>query len=58
MEMGLPAMLAHDLNVMPTERDAHGPDRWIDYAFFAPEVRDAFFRLTGQGLCKAVRAVL
>ena len=52
---GLPVMLAGDFNVMPTERDVYKPERWLDDALFAPEVRDAFFRLTGQGWTDALR---
>jgi exodeoxyribonuclease-3 len=44
---GLPVMLAGDFNVMPTEKDVYKPERWLDDALFAPEVRDAFFSLTG-----------
>jgi exodeoxyribonuclease-3 len=55
LESGLPVMLAGDFNVMPTERDVYKPERWVDDALFAPEVRDAFFRLTGQGWTDALR---
>jgi exodeoxyribonuclease-3 len=41
----LPVMLAGDFNVMPAERDVYKPERWIDEALFAPEVRAAYFRL-------------
>jgi exodeoxyribonuclease-3 len=54
---GLPVMLAGDFNVMPTERDVYAPERWLDDALFAPEVRAAWFRLVGQGWVDAVRAV-
>ena len=43
-------MLAGDYNVMPTELDVFAPERWVDDALFRPEVREAFRRLTGQGL--------
>ncbi|AOF95277.1 exodeoxyribonuclease III domain protein (plasmid) [Sphingobium sp. RAC03] len=42
---------------MPTERDVYKPERWLDDALFAPEVRDAFFRLTGQGWTDALRTI-
>ena len=57
IESRLPVVLAGDFNVMPTERDVHKPERWHDDALFAPEVRDAFFRLTGQGWTDAVRSL-
>ncbi len=46
---GLPAILAGDFNVMPTDRDVYKPERWLDDALFAPEVRAAYFRLLDQG---------
>lgn len=54
---GLPVMLAGDFNVMPTERDVYKPERWQEDALFAPEVRDAFARLTTQGWKDALRAI-
>ena len=51
----MPVVLAGDFNVMPTERDAYKPERWIDDALFAPEVRDAFARLVAQGWTDALR---
>lgn len=57
LESGLPVMLAGDFNVMPTERDVYKPERWLDDALFAPEVREAWFRLVGQGWTDALREV-
>ncbi|HUD92582.1 exodeoxyribonuclease III [Sphingobium sp.] len=57
LESGLPVILAGDFNVMPTERDVYKPERWLDDALFAPEVRDAFFRLTAQGWTDALRTI-
>lgn len=57
IETGLPVMLVGDFNVMPTEKDVYKPERWRDDALFAPEVRDAFARLTAQGWTDAVRAI-
>jgi exodeoxyribonuclease III len=54
---GLPVMLAGDFNVMPAEIDVYAPERWADDALFAPEVRDAWFRLVGQGWVDALRQV-
>jgi exodeoxyribonuclease-3 len=57
IESGLPILLLGDFNVMPTERDVYKPERWLDDALFAPEVREAFFRLTGQGWTDALRKI-
>ncbi len=54
---GLPVMLAGDFNVMPTERDVYKPERWLDDALFAPEVRAAWFRLVEQGWTDALRQI-
>ncbi|KEQ53728.1 exodeoxyribonuclease III [Sphingobium chlorophenolicum] len=54
---GLPVILAGDFNVMPTERDVYKPERWLDDALFAPEVRAAYFRLLEQGWTDALRAM-
>jgi len=52
---GMPVILAGDFNVMPTERDVYKPERWLDDALFAPEVRAAFARLLDQGWTDALR---
>uniref|UniRef100_UPI0035C97319 exodeoxyribonuclease III n=1 Tax=uncultured Sphingomonas sp. TaxID=158754 RepID=UPI0035C97319 len=52
---GAPVVLAGDFNVMPTERDVYKPERWVDDALFAPEVRAAFARLIAQGWTDALR---
>jgi exodeoxyribonuclease-3 len=54
---GAPVVLAGDFNVMPTERDVYKPERWLKDALFAPEVRDAFFRLLSQGWTDALRTI-
>lgn len=55
MASAMPVVIAGDFNVMPTERDVYKPERWLDDALFAPEVRAAFFRLIGQGWTDALR---
>lgn len=55
IESGLPVMLAGDFNVMPTDLDVYKPERWLDDALFAPEVRAAYSRLLGQGWTDALR---
>jgi exodeoxyribonuclease-3 len=57
MESGLPVMLAGDFNVMPTDLDVYKPERWIDDALFAPQVRAAYARLLAQGWTDALRAL-
>ena len=54
---GVPALLIGDFNVMPTERDVYKPERWLDDALFAPEVRNAYFRLLDQGWVDALRTM-
>ena len=53
----VPAVLAGDYNVIPTELDVYAPERWVDDALFRPEVREAYRRLVGQGWVDAVRAM-
>jgi exodeoxyribonuclease-3 len=54
---GMPVIIAGDFNVMPTERDVYKPERWLDDALFAPEVRAVFFRLLDQGWTDALRTL-
>lgn len=54
---GLPVVLAGDFNVMPTDLDVYKPERWLDDALFAPEVRAAYFRLLDQGWTDALRTL-
>jgi len=54
---GMPVIIAGDFNVMPTERDVYKPERWLDDALFAPEVRAAYFRLLKQGWTDALRSL-
>jgi exodeoxyribonuclease-3 len=57
LSSGQPAILAGDFNVIPTDLDVYKPERWLDDALFAPEVRAAYFRLLGQGWTDALRAL-
>jgi exodeoxyribonuclease-3 len=57
MNSGAPVVLAGDFNVVPTDRDVYKPERWVDDALFAPEVRAAFARLIAQGWTDALRHV-
>jgi len=55
IDAGLPVVLAGDFNVMPTDLDVYKPERWLDDALFAPEVRAAYSRLLDQGWTDALR---
>jgi exodeoxyribonuclease-3 len=55
IEAKVPAVLAGDFNVMPTDLDVYKPERWLDDALFAPEVKAAYIRLVGQGWTDALR---
>ncbi|AJA07104.1 exodeoxyribonuclease III [Sphingobium sp. H39-3-25] len=57
LETGFPVMLAGDFNVIPTDLDVYKPERWLDDALFAPEVRAAYFRLLDQGWIDALRMI-
>lgn len=57
LQTGLPVMLAGDFNVMPTELDVYKPERWLDDALFAPEVRAAYAKLLTQGWTDALRTL-
>jgi exodeoxyribonuclease-3 len=54
---GVPAVLAGDFNVIPTERDVYKPERWLDDALFRPETRAAFERLLEQGWVDSLRTI-
>ena len=54
---GAPVVLAGDFNVMPTEHDVYKPERWLDDALFAPEVRAAYSRLLDQGWTDSLRTI-
>ncbi len=51
----VPVILTGDYNVMPTEKDVHKPERWVDDALFRPETRAAFKKLMAQGWTDAIR---
>ncbi len=52
-----PVVLAGDYNIIPAPADVHKPERWLEDALFAPEVRAAFERLTAAGWTDALRAL-
>ena len=55
LELGVPALLIGDYNVMPTEIDVYKPERWKDDALFRIEARNAFKTLVEQGWTDALR---
>jgi len=50
-----PVVLAGDYNIIPTEADVTKPERWLEDALFAPEVREAYVRLLKGGWTDALR---
>jgi exodeoxyribonuclease-3 len=53
----MPVVIAGDFNVMPTELDVYKPERWLDDALFAPEVRESYAQLLAQGWTDALRTI-
>jgi exodeoxyribonuclease III len=53
----IPVVLAGDYNVIPMEKDADKPERWLGDALFFPESRAAFQRLLAQGWIDALRTL-
>ncbi|RYY97481.1 MAG: exodeoxyribonuclease III [Chitinophagaceae bacterium] len=52
---GEPVVLTGDYNIIPTEKDAYRPERWVDDALFRPEVRAAYRELLDAGWTDALR---
>jgi exodeoxyribonuclease III len=48
-------VIAGDFNVIPEERDAYRPERWVKDALFQPEVRERYRRLLDSGWIDAIR---
>jgi exodeoxyribonuclease-3 len=57
IQSGVPAVLAGDFNVIPTDIDVYKPERWLDDALFRPESREAFHRLMAQGWTDSLRTM-
>lgn len=57
IELDKAVILAGDYNVIPTERDAYKPERWVDDALFFPESRAAYQKLLSQGWTDALRTL-
>ena len=54
---GVPAVLAGDYNVVPTDFDIYPTQSWADDALLQPASRAAFRRLLEQGWTDAIRAL-
>jgi len=50
-----PVILAGDYNIIPSDHDVYKPERWLDDALFAPEAKEAYARILGQGWTDALR---
>ena len=57
LETGLPAMLIGDFNVIPTDQDVYKPERWKKDALFAPQAKERYAALVGQGWTDAIRTL-
>ncbi|WP_343690985.1 exodeoxyribonuclease III [Chitinophaga sp.] len=57
IKKGTPVILVGDYNTVPTELDAHKPERWVNDAVFFPEPRAAFQKLLKQGWIDAIRTL-
>jgi len=55
LDSKVPAILIGDYNVIPTEQDVYKPERWAKDALFAPEAREKYRELVGQGWTDAIR---
>jgi exodeoxyribonuclease-3 len=54
---GVPAVLAGDYNVVPTDADIYATRSWKKNALLQPAARKAFRRLVDQGWTDAIRAL-
>ncbi|WP_370896444.1 exodeoxyribonuclease III [Chryseobacterium gossypii] len=57
LQLELPAILIGDFNIIPTPRDVHKPERWVNDALFRTEVRKAFEDLTAEGWVDSLRTL-
>jgi exodeoxyribonuclease III len=55
--LDVPAVLAGDYNVVPTDQDIYPTKSWAKDALLQPESRAAFRRLLGQGWTDAIRTL-
>ncbi|GAA4332550.1 exodeoxyribonuclease III [Flaviaesturariibacter amylovorans] len=57
LKSGGPTVLCGDYNIIPTEKDAYRPERWVDDALFRPEVRAAYQEWLDAGWIDALRTL-
>ena len=57
LDSGAPALLVGDFNIIPTPRDVYKPERWLKDALFAPEARERYAALLGQGWTDVIRTL-
>ena len=57
LSLEVPAVLAGDYNIIPTNLDVYKPERWRGDALFRPEVKEAFGSLTEMGWVDALRTL-
>jgi exodeoxyribonuclease-3 len=55
LDSGLPAVLIGDYNVIPTPLDVYKEERWAKDALYAPQAREKYKELVGQGWTDALR---
>jgi exodeoxyribonuclease-3 len=55
LDSKVPVLLIGDFNIIPTNEDVYKPERWAKDALFAPEAREKFKELVGQGWTDAIR---
>lgn len=57
LDAGVPAVLAGDFNVVPTDADIYSPKSWRKDALLQPETRAAWARLLDQGWTDALKTL-
>ena len=57
LEAGVPAVLAGDFNVVPTDFDIYPTKSWAKDALLQPQARAAFHRVLDQGWTDAIRSL-
>ncbi len=56
-QLGIPAVLAGDYNVVPTDADIYAVRSWRTNALLAPQAREAYARLLSGGWTDALRTM-
>jgi exodeoxyribonuclease-3 len=56
-QLGIPAVLAGDYNVVPTDADIYAVRSWRKNALLQPEAREAYARLLAQGWTDSIRSL-